>query len=72
MANLNSLSSLERDTYVQAKAHFERGEIDPDRLRRYQKLKREDYYATETVAEAHIRQRKFGKMVKSAIKKKGR
>lgn len=48
------------------------GEIEPDRLKRYQKLKREDYYATETAAEAHIRQRKFGKMVKSAMKKKGR
>ncbi len=53
-------------------AAIDRGEIDPDRLRRYQKLKREDYYATETVAEAHIRQRKFGKLVKSAMKKKGR
>ena len=29
MANLNSLSSVERDHYVRAKTHFERGEIDP-------------------------------------------
>ena len=53
-------------------AAIEAGDIEPDRLKRYQKLKREDYYATETLAEAHVRQRKFGKMVKSAMKKKGR
>ena len=29
MANLNSLSPVERDNYVRAKAHFERGEVDP-------------------------------------------
>ncbi len=48
------------------------GTVDPERLKRFQKLKREDYYATETVAEAHLRQRKFGKVVKSAMKKKKR
>lgn len=50
----------------------DRGDVTPDRLKRYQKLKREDYYATETVAEAHQRNRKFGKMVKPAMKKKSR
>jgi tetratricopeptide (TPR) repeat protein len=29
MANLTSLNSLERETYVRAKGHFERGEIEP-------------------------------------------
>ena len=53
-------------------AAVEAGDISPERLKRYQKLKREDYYATETQAEAHQRQRKFGKMVKASMKKKGR
>ena len=53
-------------------AAIERGEVDPERLKRYRKLKREDMIATETVAEAHARQRKFGKKVKAAMAKKGR
>ena len=48
------------------------GDIDPDRLKRFQKLKREDMIATETTAQAHARNRKFGKMVKSAMAKKRR
>lgn len=46
--------------------------IDPDRLKRFKKLKRENQHATETIAQARDRHRKFGKMVKSAVKKKGR
>ncbi len=53
-------------------AGVERGDVDPERLKRYRKLKREDEIATETVAEAHARQRKFGKKVKAAMAKKGR
>lgn len=53
-------------------AAIESGEVDADRLRRYRKLKREDAIATETTAETHARQRKFGKMVKSAVKGKKR
>lgn len=48
------------------------GEVDPDRLRRFQKLKRENQYATETIAQARDRYRKFGKMVKNAQNKKKR
>ncbi|MEL6681828.1 MAG: ribosome small subunit-dependent GTPase A [Pseudomonadota bacterium] len=55
------------------RAAIDAGEIDPDRLRRFKKLKRENQYATETIAQARDRNRKFGKMVKSAMaKKKGR
>ncbi len=48
------------------------GHIDPERLKRYQKLMREDAIATETVAEAHARGRKFGKIVKAAQARKKR
>lgn len=48
------------------------GEVDPERLKRFKKLIREDAMATETVAQAHARGRKFGKVVKAATKKKGR
>lgn len=50
----------------------EAGEISEDRLKRFKKLVREDQIATETIAEAHARNRKFGKMVKAAMKKKKR
>lgn len=48
------------------------GEVDPERLKRFKKLIREDAQATETIAQAHARGRKFGKVVKAAMKKKGR
>ena len=48
------------------------GDIDPDRLYRYKKLKREDAYATETVAQARDRYRKLGKMYRSAQSRKKR
>ncbi len=48
------------------------GEIDPERLRRFRKLKRENEQATETIAQARDRSRKFGKMYRSAIQKKDR
>ncbi|MFT5067455.1 MAG: ribosome biogenesis GTPase [Yoonia sp.] len=48
------------------------GEIDPERLKRYQKLVREDTQATETIAQAHSRGRKFGKIVKAAQSRKKR
>lgn len=46
------------------------GEIDPDRLKRFQKLKRENQYATETIAQARDRYRKLGKMYRNAQSKK--
>jgi ribosome biogenesis GTPase len=48
------------------------GDIDPDRLTRYKKLKHEDAVATQTIAQARDRARKFGKVVKSAVKAKKR
>ncbi len=51
-------------------AAIARGEVDPDRLTRYNKLKREDQYATETIAQARDRYRKLGKMYRSATAKK--
>ncbi|MCO4847642.1 MAG: ribosome small subunit-dependent GTPase A [Yoonia sp.] len=46
------------------------GDIDPERLKRFQKLVREDAQATETIAQAHSRGRKFGKIVKAAKSRK--
>ena len=48
------------------------GDIDPERLKRFQKLVREDAQATETIAQAHSRGRKFGKIVKAAQSRKKR
>lgn len=48
------------------------GQIDPDRLKRFKKLKRENHKATETIAQARDRFKKLGKVYKNAQKKKGR
>ncbi|MEO1637834.1 MAG: ribosome small subunit-dependent GTPase A [Pseudomonadota bacterium] len=48
------------------------GDIDPDRLRRFKKLKRENAMATETIAQSRERHRKLGKMYRSAVSKKKR
>lgn len=48
------------------------GDIDLDRLTRYKKLKREDAIATESIAQARDRQKKFTKGVKNAMAKKKR
>nr|WP_083791159.1 ribosome small subunit-dependent GTPase A [Roseobacter sp. CCS2] len=53
-------------------AAIKAGEIDPDRLKRFKKLKRENQHATETIAQARDRNRKLGKMYRSAVKKKDR
>ena len=53
-------------------AAIESGDIDPDRLKRFKKLKRENEYATETIAQARDRYRKLGNMYRGAVKKKGR
>ncbi len=38
------------------------GELDPGRLARWQKLSREDRFNTQTLHEAHLRNRTFGRM----------
>lgn len=53
-------------------AAVERGEITPERLKRFKKLRREDAQATETIAQARERNRKLTKKVKGAMAKKRR
>jgi ribosome biogenesis GTPase len=53
-------------------AAIKSGGIDPERLKRFRKLKRENEHATETIAQARDRYRKLGKMYRSATQKKGR
>lgn len=47
------------------KAAIEGGTLDADRLARWQKLRREDAHNAESLAEAHARERRFGKLVRS-------
>ncbi|MBO9447762.1 ribosome small subunit-dependent GTPase A [Ruegeria sp. R14_0] len=46
------------------------GTLDPDRLARWQKLRREDQRNSETVAESRARDKAFGKMVRSVMQDK--
>jgi len=54
------------------RAAIKSGDLDPARLARWQKLRREDQLNSETVAQARKRDKAFGKMVKSAMKHKPR
>lgn len=47
------------------KQAIESGELDPARFERWQKLKREDQYNSETIAQSRARQKSFAKMVKT-------
>ncbi len=49
-----------------------RGELDPNRLKRYRKLIAEERFNNETLAERRARFKAFGKMVKSSMKDKKR
>ena len=46
------------------------GMLDPDRLRRWRKLRSEDMRNSETIAQARARDKSFGKMVKGVMKQK--
>ncbi|MBZ4021921.1 ribosome small subunit-dependent GTPase A [Rhodobacter sp. TJ_12] len=46
------------------------GTLDPARLERWHKLQREDRHNSETLAEAHARDRAFGKMVRTVMRDK--
>ena len=46
------------------------GELDPARLHRWRKLVREDRINSETLAEAHRRNRAFGRMTRTAMRAK--
>ncbi|MGY3439518.1 MULTISPECIES: ribosome small subunit-dependent GTPase A [unclassified Marinovum] len=48
------------------KAALNAGQIDADRVARWQKLVIEDRVNSESLAEAHVRQRRFGKIIKEA------
>ena len=48
------------------------GDIDPDRLERFRKLKHENEHATATIAQSRERGRKQGKIYRAAVQKKGR
>jgi ribosome biogenesis GTPase len=49
-------------------AAIDAGTLDPDRVRRWHKLRREDRHNTETLAEAHARNRAFGRIVREAVR----
>ena len=51
---------------------IEQGELDPDRLRRLQKLQAEDRRNSETMAERRSRDKGFGKMYKAVLSEKQR
>lgn len=46
------------------------GTLDPERLKRYEKLQREDRRNSESLAQAHARNRKFGRMAKQTFAEK--
>jgi ribosome biogenesis GTPase len=46
------------------------GTLDAERLKRYRKLKREDAFNTETLAQSHQRARNWGKLARSAMRAK--
>jgi ribosome biogenesis GTPase len=46
------------------------GALDEARLKRYQKLQREDRRNSESLAEAHARNRRFGRMAKRVFAEK--
>ncbi|MGV8839725.1 MAG: ribosome small subunit-dependent GTPase A [Bauldia sp.] len=48
------------------------GTLDPDRLRRFEKLRREDAMNSATLAERHAASRAFGKMAKSVMAAKAK
>jgi ribosome biogenesis GTPase len=52
------------------RAGVETGEVDPARLLRWQKLKREEAFNSASLAERRGRERAFGRMVRSILKDK--
>lgn len=51
-------------------AAIETGDLDPDRLTRWRKLRREDAHNSETIAQSRARDKAFGKMVRSVMAEK--
>ena len=53
-------------------AAIQTGDIDPERLKRFKKLQRENTLANETIAQARDKAKKFAKHVNRTVKNKGR
>ena len=53
-------------------AAVEDGRLEKSRLARWEKLKREDRHNSETLAEAHARNRAFGKIARTVLRDKSR
>jgi ribosome biogenesis GTPase len=80
--NIESLAALcrirdcrhEKEAGCRVLAAVESGQLDERRLASYRKLQREAAHATMTAHERHARDRKFGRLVQSAlrIKKQGK
>jgi len=49
---------------------IEKGELDPERLKRWRKLQREDMHNTQSVADARKRDKQFSKSVNRVVKGK--
>jgi len=49
---------------------IEKGELDPERLKRWRKLQREDLHNTQSVAEARKRDKQFSKSVNQVVRGK--
>lgn len=62
--------SHETEPGCAVQAAIEQGSLDPDRLRRWRKLRAEDVRNSETIAQARARGKDFGKMVKGVMKRK--
>ena len=62
--------SHETEPGCAVQAAIEQGSLDPDRLRRWRKLRAEDMRNSETIAQARARGKDFGKMVKGVMKRK--
>jgi len=54
------------------RAAIKRGELDPDRLKRWHKLAAEEAHASATMAERHSRDKAFGRLIKQTQKDKKR
>ena len=59
--------SHESEPGCRIRAALEDGSLDERRMENYRKLKREEAYNTETVAQRHTRNRQFSKRVKQVI-----
>ena len=60
----------EQEPGCAVRAAIERGQLDARRLANYQKLRREERYNAETIAERHARTRSFDRVVRDAVSRK--